>query len=260
MDTDKTENTDALAEEQETEVSEPSEAEQETSNKNTESEKEEETPEPEEGPEETKKEEETFDHKVSRLAKSMADKSLKTYQQKAAEQAKQIETLTAQLNEKTWDKTIEGLFGEESESKGEDTAVKLKAGREELKKQVLEYQKNQAYVNRVKPELEKRESALNFVERDQKARDEVWKLLFPDDSDKVSKVAALVKRFEKAQDMEDFEIIIESLKSELKAKSGKKTFVPDSGNQGGGGSDLKNLSPLEKITRGLKKEIKTIGG
>ena len=60
--------------------------------------------------------------------------------------------------------------------------------------------------------------------------------------------------------MEDFEIIIESLKGELKAKSNRKTFTPDSGHQAGGGRDTKNMTADELIDAGLKQKKKKTGG
>lgn len=269
MPKDKTEITDAQQEEEGIEESEQSsEANQEASTDTTEAEKEEETPktEPETGEEEKSEaeekseKEESFDQKVNRLVQSRSDKLMKPLRAELDQLRKDKETLTAQVNEKSYDRAIESIYGEEVEKEGEETAAKRKTDRQNWKKAVLEYQQGKGYVEKTKPELEQKETILNFVERDQKAREEIYKLLFPEDKAKIDQITTLVKRFEKAQDPEDFEIILETIKNELKAKSTKKTFTPDSGHQGGGGADLKGLSPLEKIQRGLKKESKTTGG
>jgi len=258
MDDNETETTDTLTDTEGEQSPEDSQDESVTSNDNADSEQENaETTEPEKDTEPAKpevKKEETFEERVNRLAQSKADKAVKTYQKTTEDLRKENETLKSQLNDRTWDRNIQSLFDEESESKGEDEATKRKAAREDVKKQVLEYQQNKAYVDKTKPELEKRESVLNFVERDQKAQNEIWKVIFPEDKAKIERVNALVKRFEKAQDLEDFEIILEGIKGELKGKA-SPARKPDSGRNGGsGGVDLSKLSARELFVLGQKKK------
>ena len=232
MEENETETTATLTDDEGEQSSGDSQDEQDTSNNDMDSKQEDaETPESDKDTGADKaevKKEETFEEKLNRLAQSKADKSIKTYQKTTEDLRKENETLKTQLNDKTWDRGIQSLFDEESESKGEDEAAKRKAAREDVKKQVLEFQQNRVYVDKAKPELEKRESYLNFVQRDQSAKDEIWKLVFPEDKAKIERVSALVKRFEKAQDQEDFEIILEGIKGELKGKAAPAR-KPDSG-------------------------------
>lgn len=251
------------------ETSENSEESQETSKDDTEQEEKAETEEPE-------KEEESIEKQVERLAQSKSDKSMKTYQTKINTLQKQNDELSQQLNEKVWNTGINVLFEEESESKGEEVAATNKTAREEVKKQVLQFQKDKTQIDRIKQQIgnvdltefladlkvntvEEAHNFLSFVKRDQMAREELWKVLFPEDKAKIDKVAGYVKRFEKAQDMDDFETILLNIRGELKNKTPKQ-FTPDSSKQEPGGFDLKNLSPKEKIERGLKLEAKRTGG
>jgi len=200
--------------------------------------------------------EETIEKRVngiaSRLAKSMTDKAMQKSESRIKELETKLSDTTAQLNDKTWNTGINALFEEESEKDGEEKANKKKAAREEIKKQVVDYQQNKAYVDKMKPELEKRESILNLVQRDQKAMLEVHKLLFADDKAKIDQIQTYLKRFEKVYDEEDMQIMLDTIKAELKAKSAKKqTF--DSGKQGGGGLDLSKLSARELLELGEKR-------
>jgi hypothetical protein len=202
---------------------------------------------------------EDYETKVKRLAQSMKDKEMKSVYQEIENLKKQNKELSTQATEKTWDRGIQSLFDEESESMGEDEAAKRKSAREIVKKQVLEYQQNKAYVDKTKPELEAKYNALSNVERDQQAMRDLWPLLFPEDIKKVEQVNALIKKFEKARDPDEYELILEGIKESLKSKTAK--FKPDSGLQGGGGSDLKTISfnknapsASEMISAGLRKK------
>jgi len=230
---------------------ETSETEQDTSEKETEQ-TEEATPKPEktEKPGKEEPKEEPFDAKVKRLAQSIKDKELKPVYKELEDLRKQNKELTTQVTEKTWDRNIANLFDEEKESLGEDEAAQKKAARESVKKQVLEFQQNQAYVKKMKPELEAKETALGLVERDQKAREDIWKLLFPEDGKQVDQVAAVVKKFDKATDWDAYEMIFEGIKETIKSKVPK--YTPDSGRTGASGKDTSKMSPDEKINEGFK--------
>jgi len=241
-----TETTTAEVEENETEVSTPSPEDKESSNDTTEPEKETETTtEPEKA-----EPEETFEQKVDRLATSKADKSLKTYQKKLADLEAEKAELTAQVTEKTWDRNMKDLFDEESESLGEDVAKKRKADREKVKTQVLEFQKNGAYVEKTKPVLEAKEASLNVVERNQGVRERLWGLFFPDDKRNLTAYNEAVKKFDKTNDWDEVDIIFEGIKESFRVKS---THKPDSGQQGGGGGDDISNLPIEQRADALFK-------
>ncbi len=221
--------------------------------------------------EEGKKEEveETFEEKLDRLAQSKSDKSLKTYHTKIDGLTKELNTVKAELNDKVWNRELQDLFGEEKESLGEDEANKRKANREKIAAQVKEFQQKSTEVEQVKAKignanldellrdlkvttLEKGVDMLTANLRDYRAKMDVWALMFPEDKAKIQKVAALVKKFEKAQDLEDYDIILEGIKESVKTKP----FVPDTSRSGGGGVDLSKLSPREKIDRGIESAKK----
>lgn len=230
-------------------------------------------------PEEPK--EETLEEKAKRYGQSMADKALKTYQQKDAEKTKLLEEkdkLIAELqikaNEKEWDKATRDLFDEEVETKGEEVALKNKAHREALKKQVLEYQDNAEKVKRTasllggidlettlkqlgKPNLKEAVNFLDGAFKTHKAKETAWALEFPEDKDKLAKVKAHVDRLMKAQDQEHFDLIAESIKSEKKGTKAKQTFT---GTRQDGGKGLDSYSTAELIEKGLKEERKKSGG
>jgi hypothetical protein len=154
------------------------------------------------------------------------------------------------LNEKAWNKDIADLFDEDSEKLGEEDATKRKSRREDLKKQVLEFNKNADYVKEMKPALEAKQSALEMVERDQMAYKDVWSLLFGEDKAKVEQVEALVKKFAKAKDLDDYELVLEGIKDSLRSKS--KPFKPDSSRQGSGGKSFDDMTTQEKIKYGME--------
>ncbi len=240
---------------EETQVLDDSEEKQETSNTTEEPEEKAEAPEPESEDKQTDKEE-SFEDAVKRVAESraqsIADKSNKTYQKQTEEMRREIEALKTEVNEKKWDRAINSLFDEESETKGEEEAAKNKAAREAIKNQVLEFHKNEVKVNKTlsligdtniegflkeleQPTLDKAVTFLDSAAKKMKVVNELRKVLFPEDKAKVEKIEEYAKRFDKARDTEDFQIILEGIKAEL--KGGKKKFVPDSGKQGGATGD-----------------------
>ncbi len=219
-----------------------------------------------EGKKEAEKEE-SFEEKLERLAQSKADKSLKTYQTKIDGLSKELTAAKAALNDKVWNRELQTIFGEETEKLGEDEATKRKTDREKIMAQVKEFQQKSAEVEQIKtkignvgidafledlkvPTLEKAVDRLSANLRDYRAKMDVWALLFPEDKAKIQKVTALVKKFEKVQDLEDYDIILEGIKESVKTKP----FVPDSSHSGGGGVDLSKLSPHDLIVLGLKKK------
>lgn len=242
------------------ESEEASETETETSEKETEQE-EKETTKPE-------KTEETYDAKVKRLAQSMKDKELKTVYQELEDLRKQNKELNTQVTEKTWDKGIQEMFDEESVNLSEEEALKKKSRREDMKKQVLEYQKNSAYIEKTlaklgkvdldaflknweKPSLDEAANYFNYKARDQQSREELWGLYFPEDAKKLAQIAKDMEKISKAKDPTQYEIVMEGIKESLKSKGPK--YTPDSGRQGGGGKDMSKMSPEEKISEGFKE-------
>ena len=119
----------------------------------------------------------------------------------------------------------------------------------------MEFQKNQAKVNKMKPELEAREASLNIVERNHLVRGKLWPLFFPDEKKNLDAYNEAFKKFDKANDPEDVEIILEGIREVLKGKTEK--FVADSSKQDGGGArDLTKLSAKELLLIGEKKSKK----
>jgi hypothetical protein len=237
-------------------------------------EKDEETPEQEETPEK-EEQEESLEDKAKRYGQSFADKALKTYQQKdaektrlLAEQEKRIAELTRIANAKEWDKATLDLFEEESETLGEEKAVKNKAHREALKKQVMEYQENAEKVKQVasllgdvdlethlkslgKPNLKDAVNFLNVAAKTQQARETAWAIEFPEDKEKLAKVQATVDRLMKAQDMTHFDLIVDSIKAERKGTKAKQ--VLSGTRQDGGGAKIDDLPAEELFKIGIRK-------
>lgn len=243
------------------EVQEDSTEDQDTSN-TADSSEEDESPEKTEDKESEETEEETFDAKLSRMAKSMSDKSIKTYQQKDAEQTKRIQELEEQLDDRLWNLAIDDLFNEESDSEGEEIAQKRKEARQAVQKKYVEFKRNEARINKLMLELDERESTLNDAERTQMAREKYWLALFLEDKKKVEKLNKALEKDKakilKTEDEEDLEIIVESFRSNV--KSGEKKYKPDESRQEGTGIDWTKLSAAEKVARGLEKEKKKTGG
>jgi len=279
MDENEKENTDLDLETDGEQSSEDSAGDKDTSNTNADAEQEKPEDQDQEEPDagkEDKEQEESLDQKVNRLAKSIADKSMKTYQAKDAAQSRRIAELEAELTSRAFDRDTALYLKDETEELGEDEAAANKTARERVKAKVLEYQKNNATVtallNRIGASnlegvnallkeldvenLDKGIAVLNTAHRDQRAMLDVHALLFSEDKAKIEKVKTLVKRFEKANDNEDYEMILEVIKAEIKGTANRQR-KPDSGrNAGSGGLNFRNLSPEEKIARGLKEEMK----
>lgn len=234
------------------EVLTPSTDEQEPSSETAEAEVE-----TEEAPEPEKAKEETLEQKIDRITNSKADKRNAPLQQNNEKLKAEVATLTAQLNEKTWDRNTQDLFDEESESKGEDVALKRKADRDKVKALVLEYHKNSAAVEKLKPELEAKEATLQVAERTQYVRDKFWHLFFPEEKKDLTLYNAAIKKCDRAEDKAEVDEIFEIVREGLRAKSEK--YVPDSGIQGGGGQvDLSKLSSEDRVTRALEKMDKKV--
>jgi len=238
--------------EETTQVFKPSDEAQESSSESTESERETKTtPESEDKTDKTK--EESFEAKLERLSQSKADKANAPLQKANDELRTQVETLTNQVNEKTWDRNMKDLFDEESDDMGIDVATKKKAGREKVREQVLEFQKNSALVNKLKPELEKKETSLNIVERNHLVRDKLWPLFFPEEKKDLDAYNEAFKKFDKANDPDEVETILEVIREGLKVKADK--FVPDSGQQTGNTTqDTSKLTGRQMLERAIKNK------
>jgi len=203
-----------------------------------------------------KPDEETFEKKVASLAQRIADKSTKTITRQRDEAIAKVTDLEGQLNDKMWNHEINALFGEESDSLGEDVAAKNKANRVKMAASYKDFQQRDTQVKKDKEFYDAQVPKLSVIERNQKAREEVWSLIFPEDKAKIDRAAKLIKKFDKANDWDDFELILEGIKEATKA--GSKPFVPaGSKTISGTTEDLSNLPIDERIDallmRGEKK-------
>ncbi len=197
--------------------------------------------------------EEDFESKVNRVAQSKADKiSVKLTKQRDDIQTKLDEALSS-LNEKTWDRGTAELFSENVEKLGEDVAKVKDADLKKMKAQVMEFNQKSVKVEQGIKEMETWQKERGPIERDQKAQIDLWTLVFPEDKKKIDQVNAFIKKFEKAENMDDYEIILEGIKASIKGN--KKPFTPDSSKTvAGGGTDLSKLSARELLELGEKKK------
>ena len=216
--------------------------------------------------------EEDIEQKVTRLAQSIAGKTTATLEKQRNELTKRITVLEAELSDKAWDVHLGTLFNEDEGKLGEDEAKKRQKAREEVSKVVKEYKGKSAQVERILaklgdasendidefllnlknpetgkvPNLTQAVNILGANLRDWKAREEVWNLIFPEDKEKVAKVGAYIKKFEKAKDLDDYELIMEGIKETMRSR--REPFVPDSTKSGGGGelTDKKIMENYQK--------------
>ncbi len=215
--------------------------------------------------------EETFENKVTSLAQKIADKSTQTITKQRDEAAKRVTKLQEELNDKIFTSENEKVFQDEKETLGEDDANKRKTHREHIETLNKDFRQRDT---QVKAQMEKLGTAnldevleslkvsnlsegidkVSFNVRNNKIKEELWTLIFPEDKDKLNQYTKYLKKFDKAHDAEDVELILGGIRETIKAKS--KPFVPDSSAGGGGGEDLSKLSPEELITLGLKKKKK----
>lgn len=202
--------------------------------------------EPEEGGKEKPEQEESFEEKLERLAQSKKDKELKPFYKERDTLKAKITELEGQLNDKLWDRELQSLFNEDVEKLGEDEATTRKTNRGKIAEQVKAFNKERSEVEKNKRFYDEALPKLGAIERDQKARNDVWNLIFPEDKDKVTKVSELIKKFAKAQDIEDYEIVLEGIRETVKA--GRKPFVPDSGKAGGSGPKKGRRPTLEELS------------
>ncbi len=176
---------------------------------------------------EVESEEEVFEDKVTRLAQSIANKTTVTLEKQRNELKARVTELEEQLDDRIWDRDLQGLFNEDVEKLGEDEAKNRKEHREKIATQVKAFNKDKNEVEKARKYYDEALPRLGAIERNQKARDDVWNLLFSEDKDKLAQANKLVEKLKKAEDPDQYEIIFESIKETIKAK--KKPFVPDSG-------------------------------
>jgi len=237
-------------------LDESSESQEETSAESTE--KKSESEKVEEGTESESKEEDEFQQQVTSLAQSIANKTTKTLEKQRNEWRQKAIDAEAQLNERAWNNEIAAAFKDDTENLGEDEANKRKANRERLAAQAKKFDEDAALVKGILPKIGKEDiTGLNEILetlnsptlseginmlgsnlRNLKAKEEVWTLLFPEDAVKIKKVNLLVKRFETAENMKDFDLILGGIKASLK----QKPYKPDSGRNSGSGFDFNKLS------------------
>ncbi len=200
---------------------------------------------------EAESEEEAFEEKVTRLAQSIANKSTKTIEKQRDELKTRVTELEEQLNDRIWDRELQGLFNEDVEKLGEDEAKKKKSNREQIATQVKEFNKGKADVEKAKKYYDEALPRLGAIERNQKARDDVWNLLFSEDKQKLDQANKLIEKLKKAEDPDQYEILFESIKESIKAK--KKPFVPDSG-KGMSGTKKGKRPTLEELQAASPQE------
>lgn len=178
------------------------------------------------------KEGEDFESKVTSLAQKIADKSTNTITKQRDEAAAKVADLEVKLSDKMWNHEINALFGEESENLGEDVAKKNKENRAKMAANYKDFQSRDAEVNKSKAFYDDMTPKLGAIERNQHAREAVWQLLFSEDKAKLAQATALIKKFEKAEDWKDYEIILEGIQGSHKGKP----FEPDGGKTAASGT------------------------
>lgn len=202
----------------------------------------------------TESEEEGYEQKVTRLAQSIAGKENATLSKTNTELRTRVTELETQLTDKVWDRELQHLFNEDTENLGEDAAKIRQSDRKLVAEQLKEFRQKSQSVEKLKEQLEAEISdklpKLGIVERNQKARIDLWTLLFPEDKAKIAQVTTLLKKFEKANDWDDYELILEGIRETIKGK--RKPFIPDSSQVSGSRNRL-STSPADKVTRGLNK-------
>ncbi len=175
---------------------------------------------------------ESIENKVTRLAQSMKDKELKPFYVERDGLKTQVAELETQLNDKIWDRHLQSLFNDEVEALGEDEAKIKQSDRQTVAGQVKEYHLKAAQVSKAQEEIDAKLPKLGVIERDQRARNDLWTLIFPEDKAKIARIETYLKRFEKAKDWDDYDLIIEGIKETIKGK--KPPVIPDSSQSGGG--------------------------
>lgn len=201
---------------------------------------------------ESEEKEGDFEEKVTRVAQSIADKSTKTITRQRDDLQTKLNETQKQLSDKVWNKGTDDLFNENVENLGEDKAKVKDANLKIMRAQVDEFKEKNTEVNQKYDEIKIWENKKGAIERDQKAQIDLWPLVFSEDKKKIDQINAYIKKFEKAEDMDDYDIIFEGIKETMKAK--KKPFVPDSSTTGGaGGAAYSSDNPAESVNAAFEK-------
>lgn len=198
----------------------------------------------------TEPKEEDYEQKVTRLAQAIAAKTTLTLEKQRNEFREKVTELENQLTDKVWDRHLQTLFNDDVDNLGEDDAKIKQTDRQKVAEQVKEFRLKNAQVLKLEAELNEKLPKLGIIERDQKAKNDLWTLIFPEDKGKIDQISSLLKKFERAKDWDDYDLILEGIRETVKGK--RKPFVPDSSQAGGGGSHLSD-SPEDKVTRALEK-------
>jgi len=245
-----------------------SEAEGESSEAET-AETEAEPKEGEEAKEDESKEEQTdFEKRVQALAKSIADKTTKTLERQRNDLQQKVTELETELNDRTWNRELQALFNEDTETLGEEEANKRKASRERLYAEIKKYRENDAKVRQMaeklgtpdiegilkelnSPNLSEAINKLSLAVRDTTIRNRLWKLIFPEDKDKLTQFDKYMEKFTKTRDWDEVEIVFGGIEEGLKGK--KQSHVPDSGKNAGSPPGDLSLKGEKAVQRGFEK-------
>jgi len=245
-----------------------SEAEGESSEAET-AETEAEPKEGEEAKEDESKEEQTdFEKRVQALAKSIADKTTRTLERQRNDLQQKVTELETELNDRTWNRELQALFNEDTENLGEEEANKRKASRERLYAEIKKYRENDAKVRQMaeklgtpdiegilkelnSPNLSEAINKLSLAVRDTTIRNRLWKLIFPEDKDKLTQFDKYMEKFTKTRDWDEVEIVFGGIEEGLKGK--KQSHVPDSGKNAGSPPGELSLKGEKAVQRGFEK-------
>lgn len=182
----------------------------------------------EQGKPKPKADEESLEDKIERIAQSKADISMKTYQKRLENLQAENDALKETHTSSILDARMARLAGEYQSDEGitEAEAKKRMAEDKEAGELIKAFAKDNAYVTRMKPVLEELESRLQIAERNQGVREKLWLLNFPDSKKQLDAMKAQFKKFEKARDWDEVEVLFEGMEAIAKSKTGK--FVPAS--------------------------------
>ncbi|MFA5937255.1 MAG: hypothetical protein WC822_05280, partial [Candidatus Paceibacterota bacterium] len=151
-------------------------------------------------------------------------------------------------------KELNELLEHETEELGEDKAKKRLEIRQKLNARFRTVEDKEKEITTKSQEVEATAEKLSNIQREQLATKEALTLVFPQDKTLASKVNGYVKRLTAAETPKEFELILEGIKKEVKGKPFRPANTRGSG---GGGDNLSNLSPREKIEYGLAHPKKT---
>jgi len=175
-----------------------------------------------------KADEESLEDKIERIAQSKSDISMKTYQRRLESLQTENDALKDTRTSSIMDARMARLAGEYQSDEGitEAEARKRVVEDKEASELIKTFAKDNAYVTRMKPILEQLESRLQTAERNQGVREKLWLLNFPESKSQLDTMKAQFKKFDKARDWDEVEVLFEGIEAVAKSKGSK--FAPAS--------------------------------